>query len=97
MGDFDLAVPSPTFTLIQSYTRSSDTLPSEIWHVDLYRLNHEEECIEIGLLEAMQTNICLIEWPERLGTYLPPNRIDIHITMNADGRCVIITQKGEPS
>ena len=56
-------VPSPTFTLVQTY---EDTA-GDIWHCDLYRLTHPDEALELGLDEAFETAICLIEWPDRLG------------------------------
>ena len=60
-------VPSPTFTLVQTY----DDPKGDIWHCDLYRLTHPDEAIELGLLDAFETAICLIEWPDRLGTDQP--------------------------
>lgn len=57
-------VPSPTFTLIQTY---DDPQGSEIWHADLYRLGHYDEVVELGLDDAMSEAITLIEWPERGG------------------------------
>ncbi len=60
-------VPSPTFTLVQTY---ADPLGTEIWHADLYRLTHPEELAELGLDEAMQDGIVLVEWPDH-GTALP--------------------------
>ena len=56
-------VPSPTFTLVQTY----DTQIGEIWHADLYRLTSHQEAVELGLEEAFETSISLIEWPDRLG------------------------------
>lgn len=79
-GDFNLVVPSPTFTLVQEYILSKGT----IWHCDLYRLSAPDECLELGLIEAMHDHLCFIEWPERLGTYLPKNRIDIHINTTSE-------------
>jgi tRNA threonylcarbamoyladenosine biosynthesis protein TsaE len=66
-------VPSPTFTLVQTY----GTPQGEVWHCDLYRLNNPEEVFELGLEEAFHEAICLLEWPERLGDFLPQKRIDI--------------------
>ena len=60
-------VPSPTFTLVQTY----DTLGGEIWHADLYRLGHPEEVVELGLEQAFDDAICLVEWPDRLGDLAP--------------------------
>ena len=74
-GDFDLIVPSPTFTLVQEYILPKGTL----WHCDLYRLTSADECLELGLIEAIHDHLCFIEWPERMGSYLPKNRIDIRI------------------
>jgi len=66
-------VPSPTFTLVQTY----DCQLSEIWHCDLYRLTNPTEALELGIEDAFYTTICLIEWPEKLGKFLPINRIDM--------------------
>lgn len=60
-------VPSPTFTLVQVY----DTPDTEIWHSDLYRLTDPNEVVELGLEEAFETAICLVEWPDRLSDLVP--------------------------
>lgn len=60
-------VPSPTFTLVQTY----DTPDFEIWHADLYRLTAPEEVLELGLEAAFEAGVCLIEWPDRLGQDVP--------------------------
>lgn len=59
-------VPSPTFTLVQTY----DTSRGPLWHTDLYRLSDSSEIEELGLSEAFETAICLVEWPDRLAA--PP-------------------------
>ncbi|MBL3594788.1 tRNA (adenosine(37)-N6)-threonylcarbamoyltransferase complex ATPase subunit type 1 TsaE [Rhodovulum sulfidophilum] len=64
-------VPSPTFTLVQTYEAG----PLEIWHADLYRLGHPQEVMELGLDEAFETALCLIEWPDRLGDLAPPGAL----------------------
>lgn len=60
-------VPSPTFTLVQTY----DTPAAELWHADLYRLTGPDESVELGLTEAFETAICLVEWPDRLQELAP--------------------------
>ena len=71
--DETLEVPSPTFTLAQSYDLPAVTLV----HADLYRVNDARELEEIGLSPLPEGAIALIEWPERAGGALPPDRIDI--------------------
>ena len=52
-------VPSPTFTLVQTY----DTKIGSIWHADLYRLSDQSEIFELGLIDAFGKEIVLVEWP----------------------------------
>jgi N-acetylmuramate 1-kinase len=72
-GDAGLEVPSPTFTLAQSYDLPSFALV----HADLYRVNDASELEEIGLSPLPEATVVLMEWPERAGDALPENRIDI--------------------
>ena len=69
-------VPSPTFTLVQTY----DTPKSEIWHADLYRIGSVQEIEELCLSEAFETAICLIEWPDRLGELKPFSALTVTLT-----------------
>lgn len=71
----DIDVPSPTFTLVQTYESDKGL----IWHFDLYRLEDEEEIYEIGWEEALSDGILLIEWPERLGSLMPKVKKAIQI------------------
>ena len=70
-------VPSPTFTLVQVY----ETSVGEVWHTDLYRLTHVDELTELGLDDAFDTAITLVEWPDRLGATRPVRHLDLTFSM----------------
>jgi tRNA threonylcarbamoyladenosine biosynthesis protein TsaE len=75
-------VPSPSYTLVQTY----DCGDTEIWHADLYRLTGAEDVAELGLDAAFDGGaICLIEWPDRMGTMLPAAAIRLQLAPAADG------------
>ena len=74
-------IPSPTFTLVQTY--EPDDLPL-IMHFDLYRLETPEESLELGIEDAFIDAICLIEWPQRLGAFLPRGALTITLVDGAD-------------
>lgn len=73
-------VPSPTFTLVQVY----DTSVGDIWHSDLYRLTSVDEVEELGLLDAFDSAVCLIEWPEKLGTLTPQTALTLRFETDHD-------------
>ncbi len=77
-------VPSPTFTLVQSY----DTTP-EIWHVDLYRLESPHEAEALGLWETDAA--LLLEWPERLGGLLPADALRLRLDGSGGMRTLTAT------
>ena len=92
--DEALEVPSPTFTLAQTYE-----LPAfPVIHADLYRINDPAELEEIGLSPLPAGTLALIEWPARAASALPPDRIDIALShragLDADTRTVIISGYG---
>jgi hypothetical protein len=79
-GDDALDVPSPTFTIVQTYDL---TVP--VSHFDLYRLNAPAELDELGLDEAL-AGIVLVEWPEKAGDRLPTDRIRVSLAESGQGR-----------
>jgi len=79
-------VPSPTFTLVQVY----DDPDGDIWHCDLYRLTHPDEAFELGLEEAFETAICLVEWPDRLGKDAPKSASTLTFEAHESGHRVTI-------
>jgi tRNA threonylcarbamoyladenosine biosynthesis protein TsaE len=85
-------VPSPTFTLVQTYRRR----PADVWHFDLYRLTRPEEAYELGIEEAFAEAISLVEWPERLGGLLPADRLDLvlHFTERPEARRAELCGRG---
>lgn len=85
-------VPSPTFTLVQVY----DGPDCEIWHADLYRLTDPNEAIELGLEDAFQDAICLVEWPDRLSDLTPQNALTLSFSaLPDDSRELLATGSDE--
>ena len=72
-------VPSPTFTLAQTYEMPL----GDIWHFDLFRLEYPDEALELGIEDALSGGICLVEWPDRLPENLPGARLDMKFTFGA--------------
>ena len=83
----DEEVPSPTFTLVQVYPDAE----GEIWHADLYRLTHPDEVWELGLDQAFETAICLVEWPDRLGSHRPEGALTIRLEPLGEGRRAVVS------
>lgn len=75
LGDECAEVPSPTFTLLQSY----DSPKGPLWHFDLYRIADPSEIYELGWEEAMASGIAVLEWPSKAGNLLPEERINVTI------------------
>ncbi|PWJ22229.1 tRNA (adenosine(37)-N6)-threonylcarbamoyltransferase complex ATPase subunit type 1 TsaE [Jannaschia seohaensis] len=85
-------VPSPTFTLVQTYNAHR----FEIWHADLYRLTSPDEVMELGLSEAFDTALCLIEWPDRLGPDRPGGAVTLRLSHDGpDARRLELSGSGE--
>lgn len=78
--------PSPTYTLVETYEGER----GQLWHFDLYRLEKSEEIWELGLEEALDNGILLIEWPERAGSLLPAGGLPLKIEIRPHGRALVI-------
>jgi tRNA threonylcarbamoyl adenosine modification protein YjeE len=76
-GDEALDVPSPTFTLVQTYALPRFT----VVHADLYRVTHTGELAELGVDEAAENAVVLLEWPDRAAEALPADRLDVAFTL----------------
>ncbi len=92
--DQDLEVPSPTFTLAQSYDLTS--LP--VLHADLYRVTDASELDELGLMPFPEDVLVLLEWPERAAGALPADRIDVQLSsqsaLGPNSRFCVVTGFG---
>ncbi|MEX5598196.1 tRNA (adenosine(37)-N6)-threonylcarbamoyltransferase complex ATPase subunit type 1 TsaE [Pseudophaeobacter sp. C1-32P7] len=80
LQDIPEDVPSPTFTLVQTY----EVPAGELWHADLYRLSSLDEVEELGLLAAFDTAITLVEWPDRLEELAPQHALHLTFALDPD-------------
>lgn len=83
-------VPSPTYTLVQTYVAPIGTL----WHFDLYRLDEPEEVFELGWDDAA-AGLTILEWPERAEQYLPSYRLDLSIDDSTEIRRISLVGHGK--
>jgi tRNA threonylcarbamoyl adenosine modification protein YjeE len=92
-----IEVTSPTFTLLQTYPITLADGPCELWHYDLYRIEHPLELQELGMEEAFEQGVSIVEWPERMGDALPPQAVTIALGFEAEGegRLATIDAKGD--
>ena len=93
-SDEGIDVPSPTFTLMQTY----DLPRFPLVHVDLYRIESPGELIEFGFDDLPKSAVVVLEWPDRAGGALPADRLDIAFTLSphhgAEYRNVRLTGHG---
>jgi tRNA threonylcarbamoyl adenosine modification protein YjeE len=87
--DAALEVPSPTFTLVQSYAARFP-----VHHLDLYRLGDPGELDELGFDEMLADGAALIEWPERAGERLPAATVQVELVHEGEGRSALISGTG---
>ncbi|SLN22165.1 tRNA threonylcarbamoyladenosine biosynthesis protein TsaE [Oceanibacterium hippocampi] len=87
-------VPSPTFTLLQSYEAKDVT----IHHFDLYRIEAPEEAYELGIEDAFEDDVSLVEWPERIAGLLPAGTLVLRLEpgRGGDGSRRLAISSGDP-
>ncbi len=77
-------VTSPTYTIMQQYITEQMT----IWHCDLYRIKNINELTELGIYEMWTKDFMIIEWPEKLQEYLPPQYAFCELSLNGNQRAL---------
>ena len=76
-------VSSPTFAIVNEYAAGSG---DAIYHFDFYRITKEEEALDIGLYDYLDSgSLCLIEWPENIASLLPEETLMVDISVGDDG------------
>ena len=85
-------VPSPTFNLVQTY--EGERL--SVWHFDLYRLARPEDVYELGIEQALDEGVTLIEWPEQLGGLLPIEALSLTFRQGAEDTARIVDVDRNP-
>lgn len=86
-----IEVPSPTYTLVQTYDWPLDDDVAELWHCDLYRLEHPNDAYELGLMDALGDDIVIIEWADKLGPLCPKDALSVELAFDGDGRTATLT------
>lgn len=88
----DREVPSPTFTLVQTYDCGTLT----VWHFDLFRIERPADVFELGFEDALADGVTLVEWPERLGALMPADHLMVTLLQGptADARIARLAGRG---
>ena len=89
---FEGRVKSPTYSLVELYALSR----LDLYHFDFYRFEDPNELVESGLQDAFNdTNVCIVEWPEKADKFLPAADIEVTLSMTDSGRTAMLTAHSE--
>jgi tRNA threonylcarbamoyladenosine biosynthesis protein TsaE len=89
---FEGRVKSPTYSLVELYELSR----LHLYHFDFYRFEDPNELTESGLQDAFnETNVCIVEWPEKADKLLPAADIEVTLSMTDSGRTAMLTAHSE--
>ena len=84
-------VSSPTFSLVNEYLGEKNEV---LYHFDFYRIEEEEEALDMGCEDYFYSGkLCLIEWPEKIESLLPKERIEVVITFDGEERAFNIKRQ----
>jgi tRNA threonylcarbamoyladenosine biosynthesis protein TsaE len=86
----DQNVTSPTFNILQIY----DCENFSAWHYDFYRIETEEEIVNLGLDDAFSNGVSIIEWPEKIRSFLPQASLEIHFSFTEKHNSRLLTISG---
>ena len=88
---------SPSFTMVQIYRAAGIPGISRIWHVDLYRVADPSEIIELGFDDVTDSDVMLVEWPDRAPQRFPGTGLEIVLAFCDDPDARRITYSGGPA
>jgi tRNA threonylcarbamoyladenosine biosynthesis protein TsaE len=84
-------ISSPTFSIVNEYLT---TKGDKVFHFDFYRIKTEQEAYDMGYEDYFYSKAyCFVEWPEKIETLLPPDTVNVNITLEGKKRIVTITSK----
>lgn len=87
-------IVSPTYVIMKRYSISKDDFEN-MFHIDAYRIEKEEEILVLGWEEIIKDgkNLVLVEWPEKIEKYLPEKRIEIKLTQKSEEEREMVVEK----
>lgn len=89
-GREDFDIPSPTFTLVQTY----DETRIPVAHADLYRIGSDQEAEELGLLDLLETHVLAVEWPDIVLDWKLPDCLLVELSGQGGSRDANVTAEG---